>query len=101
MTKARDDDNKGAMLVLNLLEVLCGFAASGAKNIDLATALSTSASNVTRTMGILIDKGWARKSDNGRFYPTPEFTTLAFRVLTDFERAEAHARDAKRAMTGR
>jgi DNA-binding IclR family transcriptional regulator len=99
--KTNLDDNKGAMLVLNLLEVLCGYATSGAKNIDLATALDTSASNVTRTIAILISKGWARKSDNGRFYPTPEFTTLAFRVLTDFERAEAHAKDAKRAMTGR
>lgn len=101
MTRAADDYNKGALLVLNVLEVLCGYAAHGAKNSELATELKTSASNITRILGVLIDKGWARKSDNGRFYPTPEFTTLTFRVLTDFERMEAHTQDSKRAMTGR
>lgn len=95
-----DDDRKGALLVLNVLEALTGYAASGAKNIELAAVLKTSAPNITRTLGILIVKGWARKDDNGRFYPTTTFTRLAFRVLGDFERLETRLSDAKRAMTG-
>lgn len=94
------DDNKGAMLVLNLLEALTGFAATGARNTDLTELLKTSAPNITRTMAILIAKGWARKSDNGRFFPTPAFTQLAFRVLADFDRAQTRLADKKHAMTG-
>ncbi len=94
------DDNKGAMLVLNLLEALTGFAATGARNTDLTELLKTSAPNITRTMAILIAKGWARKSDNGRFFPTPAFTQLTFRVLADFDRLETRVADAKRSMTG-
>lgn len=98
MTK--EDDNKGAMLVLNVLEALCGYAANGARNTDLATALNTAAPNITRILGLLIAKGWARKSENGRFYPTPAFTRLAFRVLADFDRLETRVADSKRSMTG-
>jgi len=94
------DDNKGAMLVLNLLEALTGFAATGARNTDLTELLKTSAPNITRTMAILIAKGWARKSDNGRFFLTPAFTQLTFRVLADFDRLETRVADAKRSMTG-
>lgn len=95
------DDNKGAMLVLNLLEALTGFAANGARNSDLTEMVKTSAPNVTRTMAVLMAKGWARKSENGRFYPTPAFTQLSFRVLADFDRLETRVADTKRALTGR
>lgn len=95
------DDNKGAMLVLNVLEALAGFAANGARNTDLTTLLQTKAPNITRVMGVLMAKGWARKSENGRFYPTPAFTQLSFRVLADFDRLETRVADNKRAMTGR
>lgn len=100
MATPRDDDNKGAMLVLNLLEALSGYAANGARNTDLATALKTSAPNVTRVLAQLTAKGWARKAENGRFYPTPAFARLSFRVLADFERLETRVADSKRAMTG-
>ena len=94
------DDNKGAMLVLNVLEALAGFAANGARNTDLVELVHTSAPNITRVLAVLIAKGWARKSDNARFYPTPAFTRLSFRVLADFERLETHVADTKRSMTG-
>ena len=86
--------------MLTVLEALTGFAATGAKNSDLVALVKTSAPNITRVLAILTTKGWARKSDNGRFYPTPAFTRLAFRVLSDFERLETQAADTKRAMTG-
>lgn len=87
---------------LDVLEVLCSYAVSGASNSELAEAAQTSASNVTRCMAQLIDKGWARKSeDTGRFYPAPEFTRLVFRVEADFNQAVSRLDDARRNLTGR
>ena len=37
----KDDDRKGTLLVLTVLEALCGFAATGAKNGELAEAVKT------------------------------------------------------------
>lgn len=88
------------MLVLNVLEALCGYAANGARNVDLVEQVRTSAPQVTRVLAVLIDKGWARKSESGRFFPTPAFTRLSFRVLADFDRLETRIQDTKRAMTG-
>ena len=93
-------DSKGAGLVLDVLEALCGFAATGATNTDLAQAVKTSPPQITRATAKLIDKGWARKSEtNGRFFPAPAFTRLAFAVLADFDRAEQRLSDLKRTMT--
>lgn len=96
------DVSEGGLRLLHLLEALCGYAANGATNSDLAHAVKTSPPNVTRSMAVLIAKGWARKSeDTGRFYPTSQFTRLSFRVLDDFERLESRISDTKRSMTGR
>lgn len=87
--------------VLDLLEALCGYAASGASNIELARAVDTSPANVTRGMAQLIEKGWARKGeDTGRFYPTPAFTRLTFRVTADLDRVQTRLDDQRRALTG-
>lgn len=94
-------DSKGAGLVLDVLEALCGFAATGATNTDLAQAVKTSAPQITRAMAKLIDKGWARKStENSRFYPRPEMAQATYlRVMADFQRAENRMADLKRALT--
>ena len=94
-------DSRGAMLVLDVLEALAGFAATGAKNGELADAVKTSAPNITRVLGYLIAKGWARKAESGLFYPTPAFTRLSFAVLSDFDRVAKRDADSKLAMTGR
>lgn len=87
---------------LDVLEVLCGYAVSGASNSELARAAQTSAPNVTRAMAQLIEKGWARKGeDNGRFYPTAAFTQLSFRVLADLERTQQWLDDVRRNATGK
>jgi DNA-binding IclR family transcriptional regulator len=100
MTPPDATDSKGAGLVLDVLEALCGFAATGASNGDLASAVKTSPAQVTRTMAKLIEKGWARKNvENGRFYPAPAFTRLTFAVLADFDRAQQRLADRKQAMT--
>lgn len=89
------------MRVLDLLEALAGYAATGGTNKDLAEAARTSAPNVTRAMASLIAKGWARKDENnGRFYPTAQFTRLSYRVDADFDRMQDRLKDRRQAMTG-
>lgn len=93
-------DSKGVGLVLDVLDALCGFAATGATNTDLSQSVKTSPPQITRAMSKLIEKGWARKnSENGRFYPTPAFTRLTFAVLADIQRAETRLADLKQALT--
>jgi hypothetical protein len=85
----------------DVLEALCGYAASGATNSELAAAAKTSPPNITRAMAQLIEKGWARKDEaTGRFFPNPAFTRLAFRVMADFDRMATRLDDQRRAYTG-
>ncbi|TAN12936.1 MAG: hypothetical protein EPN34_03165 [Burkholderiaceae bacterium] len=96
------DTRNLTLRTLDVLEALAGFAATGASNRELADAARTSASNITRAMAQLIAKGWARKNpENGRFYPTPDFTRLTFRVLADIDRQRTRLDDQERALTGR
>jgi DNA-binding IclR family transcriptional regulator len=96
------DDRNLTLRTLDVLEALCGYAASGATNGELAEAVKTSAPNITRAMAQLIEKGWARKAgETGRFYPAAQFTRLTFAVLDDFARAEQRMQDTRHAMTGR
>lgn len=86
---------------LDVLDALCGFAASGATNGELAQAARCTPSQVTRCMALLIAKGWARKSEEtGRFYPAPAFTRLTFRITADLERLQTRLDDQRRALTG-
>lgn len=90
-----------AIRVLIVLEALCGYAVTGASNKDLALATELDPSAITRCCATLIEKGWARKSEEtGRFYPTHQFTRLAFRVLDDIKRAETRLADQRHALTG-
>lgn len=94
-------DRNQVLRTLDLLEALCGYAATGATNGELAKATGATPSNVTRDMAQLINKGWARKSeDTGRFYPQPAFTRLIFRVTADLDRLQTRLDDQKRALTG-
>ena len=85
---------------LDVLEALTGYAASGATNADLAQAAHTAPADISRITQLLISKGWARKSeDTGRFYPTPQFTRMCFRVLADFDRLQQRIDDQRHSMT--
>jgi DNA-binding IclR family transcriptional regulator len=95
------DDRNLTLRTLDVLEALCGYAATGASNGELAKAANTSAPNITRAVAQLIEKGWARKDeDSGRFFPQPAFTRLTFRVLADLDRAQQRLTDRHRALTG-
>ena len=92
---------KAAAPVLQVLEALCGYAATGATNKDLAEACKTTAVAITRATATLIAYGWCRKNEEtGRFYPTPQFSRLTFRVADDFQRAEQRLQDQRQSMTG-
>ena len=96
-----NDDRNLTLRTLDVLEALCGYAATGATNGELAKAANTSPANITRAMAQLIAKGWARKGeDTGRFYPQPEFTRLTFRVTADLARVQTRLDDQRRALTG-
>ncbi|WP_087863756.1 hypothetical protein [Comamonas thiooxydans] len=92
---------KSALTVLAVMEALTGFAMTGASNKDLAEACKTTAVIVTRATQTLIAYGWCRKSEEtGRFYPTPKFTRLTFRVLDDCQRYEQRMTETRHALTG-
>lgn len=84
-----DDDRGAAIKVLEVLDALSGYAVSGVSNTALSRQLNLSASAITRAMGVLIEKGWARKDETtGHFHPTPRMGRVFGRVLADIDRAE-------------
>lgn len=87
---SRNDDDRGAAAkVLEVLEALSGYAVSGVSNTALSKQLGMAAPNVTRAIGVLIEKGWARKDEStGHFHPTPLMGRVFGRVLADIDRAE-------------
>lgn len=84
-----------------ILEALCGAPVDGMANKDLAAAARCSPSQVSRLCPALQAVGWVRKGeDTGRFYITPAFTRLTFRVLADLNAAQQQLDDQRRNLTG-
>lgn len=87
---------------LAVLEALAGYAAQGARNKELAAACGLSEVEVTRSLALLIEHGWASKSeDSARYYPTDRFARLIVRVVDDFDAAQQRLSDMRRSFTGR
>ena len=86
---AAEDDRGSAIKVLEVLDALSGYAVTGVSNPALSKQLNLTASAITRAMGVLIEKGWARKDETtGHFHPTPRMGRVFGRVLADLDRAE-------------
>lgn len=86
---AAEDDRGSAIKVLEVLDALSGYAVTGVSNTALSKQLNMTASAITRAMGVLIEKGWARKDETtGHFHPTPRMGRVFGRVLADLDRAE-------------
>lgn len=98
---SRIDDERGAAAkVLEVLEALSGYAVSGVSNTALARRLAMSAPNVTRAIGVLVEKGWARKDEaTGHFHPTPRMGRVFGRVLADIDRAEQELSETRHNFT--
>ena len=95
-----DDAKRGSMVVLNILELLTQHPITGLRNVDIAKALDVGAVSVVRAVNVLLQKGWARKSEDERIYPTSHFTRLTFNVLREFDNAERKLKDQLHNMTG-
>ena len=86
---AAEEDRGSAIKVLEVLDALSGYAVTGVSNTTLSKQLNLTASAITRAMGVLIEKGWARKDETtGHFHPTPRMGRVFGRVLADLDRAE-------------
>ena len=86
---AAEEDRGSAIKVLEVLDALSGYAVTGVSNTALSKQLNLTASAITRAMGVLIEKGWARKDETtGHFHPTPRMGRVFGRVLADLDRAE-------------
>lgn len=95
-----DDDRNSAAKILDVLDALSGFTVHGVSNTALSKQLNLSASAITRAMGVLIEKGWARKDDTtGLFHPTPRMGQVFGRVLSDISQAETRLQDIKHNFT--
>lgn len=89
MATKQDDARGSAIKVLDVLDALSAYAVNGVSNTSLSQQLNLNASAVTRAMGVLIEKGWARKNETtGHFHPTPRMGRVFGRVLADLDRAE-------------
>lgn len=90
------DDNQ-TLRVLNLAGVLCGFVVLGISNKSLAALTQTTPVQVTKDVGLLIRKGWARKDEKtGHFHPTPEMAHVFGRVAADLARAANEVQELTR-----
>lgn len=88
-TPLRDSERGAAEKVLEVLDALSHYAVKGVSNTQMAQRLKLNASTVTRAMGVLIEKGWARKDHaTGHFHPTPQMGRVFGNVLADLDRAE-------------
>lgn len=86
---AAEKDANQTLRVLNLAEVLCGFVVLGISNKSLAALTQTTPVQVSKDMGLLIKKGWARKDEKtGHFHPTPDMAHVFGRVAADLARAQ-------------
>ncbi len=95
-----EDDRGSAIKVLEVLDALSGYAVTGVSNTTLSKQLDLNASAITRAMGVLIEKGWARKDETtGHFHPTPRMGQVFGRVLADFDRAEQKLTEARQRFT--
>ena len=98
MTKTLNTANK----VLDVVEVLAGFAAQGVTHTALCKGLEAEPAFISRTMKTLVDKGWARKcEDSSLFYPTPRMGQVFGRVLASFDEAERNLTNLKSSFTAR
>jgi DNA-binding IclR family transcriptional regulator len=96
----RDDDRNSALKVLDVLEALSGYAVSGVSNTALSKSLNLHPSAITRAMGVLTEKGWARKDEtSGFFHPTSRMGRVFGRVLEDIARTQAKIDEIKQNFT--
>lgn len=89
-----------SMRIMNIIDLLAGYAATGINNKHIAEMLGIRPKDVSIDIRLIIEKGWARQDEvTQKFYPTAAFTRLSFKVMADFEKLETQINDNRRNMT--
>ena len=77
MSDAPKQDLMDARRALRAVMAMRGTTLTGISNNELAQAMGDSAPNVSRTLQVLVDEGFATKLDNGRYAPSIALLQIA------------------------
>jgi len=87
--------NAAQQRILQMLQRLAGHEIEGIAPSELATALRTNASNVTRDLANLKEAGLAEKLETERWRLTPRIVQISLAASTAFARAQDRLDEAK------
>lgn len=91
--------NAAQQRVLQMMFRLAGHEIEGISPGELASAMRTSASNVTRDLANLKEAGLAEKLDNERWRLTPRIVQVSLAASTAFTRAQDRLNEARQRFT--
>ena len=91
--------NAAQQRVLKMLQRLAGHEIEGLAPSELATALRTSASNVTRDLANLREAGLAERLENDRWRLTPRVVQISLAAATAFSRAQDRLNEVRQRFT--
>jgi DNA-binding IclR family transcriptional regulator len=91
--------NAAQQRILAMLLRLAGHEIEGLAPSELASALHTSASNVTRDLANLREAGYAEKLDNDRWRLTPRIVQISLAASTAFTRAQDRLDETRQRFT--
>jgi len=91
--------NAAQQRVLQMLMRLAGHEIDGIAPTELAQALRTSASNITRDLANLREAGMAEPLDNGRWRLTPRVVQVSLAAGAAFARAQDRLDEARQRFT--
>lgn len=85
-----EGNGTSARRALRVLKALRGHALDGLSNAELARGLGETPVNITRALEVLVDEGFAVKTENGRFAQSVLFLKMAEGFALETEKASAH-----------
>lgn len=91
--------NAAQQRILSLAERMAAHAVDGVSNTELARAIRTSASNITRDLENLKTAGWAMRLDTGLWVPTTKPVQISVQVSAALQRAQEHLDEARQRFT--
>lgn len=91
--------NAAQQRILKMLLRLAGHEIEGIAPSELAAALRTSASNVTRDLANLREAGLAEPMENGRWRLTPRVVQVSLAASTAFTRAQERLDEVRQRFT--
>jgi len=87
--------NAAQQRVLAIVFRLAGHEIEGIAPSELATAVRTSASNITRDLANLREAGFAEPLDSGRWRLTPRVVQISLAASTAFAKAQDRLDEAR------